>query len=362
MRSKLEGLQILRCLAASFVVIDHMLYETVGRGWMDPGWLQFAPILGHIGVSAFFVTSGFIMYVTASSGFGSARQAGLFAVRRAIRIVPLYWLATAVASHDQFAAAGYPARLLMSLFFIPYVNADGVWQPVLGVGWTLNYEMFFYAVFALCMIFPRRIGLTLCFSLLGVLGVAGLAFDMPGISEFYAHPMVLLFAIGIFLGILFKDWGLPRAVLPAGLALTLVVVTGTMVVAFAADAHMPPGLVGWAAYSGVATALVLIAVAATPERPRVAARALVAAGDASYDTYLFHGFMLVIVVNVWTLIGLPVSGLGVVALIALVLVAANVGGYLIHRVIDPLISQPLDRAAKRKWGTSAVSTSTEMKV
>src|SRR5262249_55839896 len=110
--------------------------------------------VGHAGVDIFFVISGFVMAVTA----GRANYpAGVFLQRRIIRIVPLYWAATFFTAGLLLIAPGLfrdnvvtLKHFLLSLFFIPHVSPDSAHDlsPLIKIGWTLNFEMFFYVVFA----------------------------------------------------------------------------------------------------------------------------------------------------------------------------------------------------------------------
>lgn len=162
------GVQYLRALAAIAVVVFHAA-ERYGVDFSQ----------GARGVDVFFVISGFIMW-TVTTG-RPATPAG-FLLDRVRRIVPLYWVATFVligATLLGVAPTGQNdlslGSVLKSLLFIPYVGAGAVhaW-PILGPGWTLNFEMFFYGVFALFLFAPARLrllGLTATFSGLILLGV-----------------------------------------------------------------------------------------------------------------------------------------------------------------------------------------------
>src|SRR5262249_39672775 len=132
----LDSLQALRAVAALSVVLYHI--DFIGRG--------------AFGVDIFFVLSGFIIcHVTAAD-----RQH--FLLKRLIRIVPLYWARTLVVCALALAAPRLLQTtsdswmgLLKSLFFIPYEKESGRVYPVLFLGWTLNYEMFFYVVFSIAL-------------------------------------------------------------------------------------------------------------------------------------------------------------------------------------------------------------------
>ena len=107
---------------------------------------------GAAGVDIFFVVSGFIMVVTTMK---RDMAPGEFLLHRIARIVPVYWVVTillfAIVMYG-FKPVGImrmqPDWLAKSLLFIPF-DRDGRVEPIISVGWTLNYEMFFYLLFAL---------------------------------------------------------------------------------------------------------------------------------------------------------------------------------------------------------------------
>jgi hypothetical protein len=117
-------------LPASLVVLDHALGPIVEKGIL-PGW--FDPVrfgIGGLGVTTFFVISGFIMISTSQDGFGDVSSWISFAGRRIVRIVPTYWVATflAVILYATLPPSRRPSisELLKSLIFIPYsTKPDG---------------------------------------------------------------------------------------------------------------------------------------------------------------------------------------------------------------------------------------------
>jgi exopolysaccharide production protein ExoZ len=154
------GVQVLRFAAAMLVVVMHITQaisiHITGTG---PSHYWGA---GSAGVDIFFVISGFVMAMSTSSlpAAGPARlpqlsAAWVFMRRRLLRIAPLYWFYTLLKVALLLAMPALAARssvepghLAASLFFIPAMSPWGLVQPTLPVGWTLNFEMLFYAVFA----------------------------------------------------------------------------------------------------------------------------------------------------------------------------------------------------------------------
>lgn len=145
--SKIQSLQILRALAATSVVYLHIGCE---------------PWFGGFGVDIFFVLSGFVMcYITDSGESGKE-----FFLRRIARIVPLYWALTLITFVIAWlkptlfnSTTADLGNLFKSLLFIPYVKENGSISPIIPVGWTLNYEVYFYLLISAGTIFLKEIGM-----------------------------------------------------------------------------------------------------------------------------------------------------------------------------------------------------------
>ena len=341
---KLPVLQSLRCVAASLVVIDHAILRGVRKGAFGVGWEPAASFAGLSGVFIFFVISGLIMYRTSAEDFGSGRGAARFVYRRVVRVVPLYWIATAIAAANHVTMLDFLPRLLRSLFFIPYVNDAGLAQPVLGVGWTLNYEMFFYTLFALALLMPRRVGLpALLLALVAVFfaRVANGGDPRTGIG-FYGQPILLLFAAGVVVGWAETRWprwtrtGRPRTVIFGVLLVMAALTLGSV------RSGQVPG--DWQLLLDVmAVGTVVVATTAAVSGSSRLDRVLEAGGDASYSTYLFHGFILTALTKVWFADPISRTWGSAVVFVAVAVLAANIGGYVLHRLIE----RPLTRALRR---------------
>lgn len=162
---KLDSIQALRGLAALLVLVFHLaeLYRT--HTGLPTGIATAGPWgRGYAGVDLFFVISGFIMvYVTQNTASG-LRHAGQFLRKRIWRIYPLWWVWASVmglyflwiyglpADPDRAAAGGGAGLyLLRSYLLLPQAE-----PPILGLGWTLIHEMYFYVIFAGLLLLPRR--------------------------------------------------------------------------------------------------------------------------------------------------------------------------------------------------------------
>jgi exopolysaccharide production protein ExoZ len=328
---KLAALQVLRAVAASLVVLDHSLNALVDHAALPATVHRLSYLSGWLGVAVFFVTSGLIMYLTTHARFGSAAEARRFAGRRIIRVVPMYWLATALAALPHLGGT-QPADITRSLLFIPYLDPGaGVMRPVLGVGWTLNYEMFFYALFTAALLLPRRVGLSaILTALLGLVALGGLHHslldyrDPTTLVDFYTDPLLLLFAAGVGIG-----WLTQRRPVTTRLPAAVLAVAG--VVAAAAAGATFPLPVGWQAVLGAAAALSVLAATV----PAAGGRLLQAAGDASYSTYLLHLFVVAVLIRM-----LPIPP---PAFVVICIVAANAVGWLAYRLVERPILRRLRR-------------------
>jgi exopolysaccharide production protein ExoZ len=121
--------------------------------------------IGAAGVDLFFIISGFIIVYASEPLFGKPAGPQVFFLRRLIRIAPLYWTVTAffivlfLASPNGFAATIAASNtsigaIIASFMFLPFARPDGTMFPLHSVGWTLNYEVFFYVIFEALLFYP----------------------------------------------------------------------------------------------------------------------------------------------------------------------------------------------------------------
>lgn len=334
--SKLIHIQLLRALAALAVAFLHAQHDAaalavrIGQSFAS---LEHYPWMA--GVDVFFVISGFIMVYASRSFFGKRGVQSIFLARRIARIVPLYWTFTTLYLVIALIAPALlnnellvPWQILASYLFIPFARPDGVAQPLYSLGWTLNYEMFFYGLFALVLVFPRRWALALLVAILAGLVFVGRIFALQQPMGFWTDPIILEFAFGLGLGWLRAEgftlnrlsrWGLALGGL-AILSMNFIGLTGNW-------SEMRP--LAW----GLPAACLVAAAALGPERP-LAMNALtrfgVLAGDASYAIYLVHPFVIRGMGAIMQRLGADAI-LGLWGFIALSLLATLLAGVVVHR-------------------------------
>jgi peptidoglycan/LPS O-acetylase OafA/YrhL len=170
------------------------------------------------------------------------------------------------------------------------------------LGWTLNYEMLFYVIFAMAMRLDRRRGLIAVSAALMTLATVGLIFSLPMPFKVWCDPIVLEFLLGIGLHGLWQRYG----PLPAWAGLALVALGYLAMAAFMAAGianHFDPYRLIW---GGVPAAMIATGVLLLRERPTPGPlkRLLMLGGDASYALYLSHPFVLSAVALVCAKMGL----------------------------------------------------------
>lgn len=300
-RREFDSIQILRAVAALAVVFFHLFSALQ----IDFKLFDRNPfMIGANGVDIFFVISGFIISYAAASDTSPLR----FALKRIFRIVPLYYTLTiglfAVAAafpNLLNTTSADPLKLLKSLLFVPYMRDDGMVQPLLFLGWTLNYEMFFYALFALSMYVSRRPAV-LCSGVICALVAIGHAVQFESVAlNFYSNGIMLSFVWGSLAYLAFRhapEWvGRLKPLWPLAAALILV------------QNWYPVPLAREYAF-GLPSTLLLLSLLSMRPVTSLLGRAFKTIGDASYSLYLIHPYVL----QAFVKIILPVFGISLVSI------------------------------------------------
>ncbi|EZP69692.1 Acyltransferase 3 [Sphingomonas paucimobilis] len=338
-KARIQSLQALRGFAAGMVVVAHSIEHAPGKS-IDPVTLS-----GRFGVDIFFVISGFVILYVA--GDGRFRPFS-FLNRRFWRIVPLYWALTfvvaalAIVLPSIFRTTQFDAvYLLKSLLFIPAaLPGTDDWRPLFKLGWTLNYEIFFYL--AVGLLFWCRSMVQRAAVLTAILGaLMALSFALPtswGLLRFYANLNMLPFLAGVWLAVLWRLGVIQRRGPLFARAAVLLAAVATFYF-FQIPFWTTKRFDGHLLMSLTATLIGLAALCHERELSRLKASEWL--GDISYSLYLVHMFVVGIG---WAILnrlgvapGTPLAILGVVAMIITSLVAATIVYYLFEKPLMRLM-------------------------
>ena len=136
-KETLHSVHALRFLAAFAVVVHHALQT-----------FDLPVNVDAAGVDVFFIISGLVIGLSMEAG-GKPAQ---FVIKRFIRVMPMYWIATLVYAGLSHFSWGFTAPFptyVRSLCLWPVFGTD--WYPIYYPAWTLEYEIFFYAIASLAL-------------------------------------------------------------------------------------------------------------------------------------------------------------------------------------------------------------------
>ena len=294
-KQRIASIQVCRGLAAMAVVLSHLL--NVEEKYFHTnltGIFQF----GVLGVDLFFVISGTVISSITVGKFTAPNSAETFLRRRFYRILPIYWVYSAL-----FLAAylynplwfnnstGHHVNILKSFLLIPAQEGMLVRQ-----GWTLSYEMYFYLVFFLLLLLASE---NLAPVLLSIWGVAIIAVSLllpaprSPILTVFTSPMIFEFLAGCLIFHVYR-----RAVLHPRVGIILVscaifwlgfIVYWTNYAHAASQLWIEVSRWGRPALYGSFSALFLLGIMEL-ERTKIIrfARLFENIGDWSYSIYLSH--------------------------------------------------------------------------
>lgn len=342
-RRTFYGVQVLRAMAAIMVVTVHVAGTLTGSGENGGPRTSYPAVpsmfFGNGGVDLFFLISGFVIVWTTQDEWQHPNAWRAFLDKRLTRVLPLYW---ALTTAKVLVVLGLPSLLrgthlepwntVASYLLIPSFDAGGHLNPIISAGWTLCYEMAFYYVCTLCLVFRRR-PIAYVAPLLVVLGLVGIL-RQPGwgAAASLIDPLLIEFACGMWLAEMARRRWLTGN-------------TGALLVIFVL------GLAGWVASEWIEPAsarawrvvvwggpgvLILYAVLGLEARvPFRRFRLALLLGNASYSIYLAHVLVLPVVLGRMTNLVLPGYGqwLVLVLLVSMGIASGVAVWWLVERKI-----------------------------
>lgn len=266
---RMHALDGLRGLAALGVVAYH--------------YLDTPAYYGLLGVELFFVISGFVILMTLER----VRSLSQFAMGRACRLYPAYWLSVAAAGLFLWATNQTPGQtvLINATMLQAFLYAPNLISPY----WTLAYELVFYAAMAIVFAAKRLRNID-------VVAVAWLALMI------LVRSLMLLTGHGFRL---YNDWMVQSLLMPqfghlfiagmmlyrinTGRATILTRVALVLSVLYSLFGRSDWAHIGPLLYFSVNAAFVVAVWAASTGRARALATPLLAElGVCSYSLYLLH--------------------------------------------------------------------------
>jgi exopolysaccharide production protein ExoZ len=288
------NLQIMRFAAAALVLWGHIAHELKTYVGIDGvrGLANF-PFDPGIGVDIFFVISGFVMMMTIHK---QDINFSTFIRGRIFRVVPMYWICTTlvlimsvlVPTTVVHKAVDW-LQIAASYLFIPWLRQDGHSYPLFSLGWTLNYEMFFYLLLGCTLnVSHARPEILMALVLLFLVVLHVLLPPAWSLAYFLTQPIILEFLFGIVLFKLFDmNFRLRRA---SGILLCIM---GFVWASFTYNVVLPHDF-GRVLSQGLAAFMICAGAVATEGRwsRNYIYRRIELAGAASYSLYLTHPFVI----------------------------------------------------------------------
>ncbi|MFI6039942.1 acyltransferase family protein [Streptomyces sp. NPDC051315] len=297
--SRLPSLTGMRWIAVSMVFVYHATWGIYPPSAFPESLTFVTANAGWVGVSFFFVLSGFVLAWSARADDTAPR----FWRRRFFKVYPNHFVTFLLAALLMAWAGTEIRHVLPNLLLVQSWSWDtDVSLSVNGVSWSLSCEAFFYALFPLWHGLIRRIRpehlwywasgavgavLLVPFVTLLLPDQPQLAWEPTPVYDFwfvYLFPVTrtLEFVLGILLAriVLTGKW---IDVRPGAAALAFVA-------GYAVSLYVPD-LWGYAAATVVPLALLIPAFALRDvrgERSLTASRAMVWLGDISFAFYLLH--------------------------------------------------------------------------
>lgn len=319
-RGRLDFLDAVRGFASLLVVVHHTL-ESLSSDYTK--WSHNHVDLGRVGITAFFLVSGYVVGLTLSK-----QTPRTFVVRRFWRLYPIYWLSTLVwvavwyaTGHSvnwDLGVLTVGANVLMVQGFV------GLYS-ILGPAWTLGVEIAFYGQSVLAKI--ARV-----FRWYAWAGMLWLAiFAVLALSNLFRHTTysavipLMMFTASLGLSVYRWDQHRERAVFVlAGSAIVLVPLLGVAL----GETAGRPGV--WPPIGFDASYLVGLALFALLYilRTKAAARWILWLGAISYSLYLIH-------VSVIQLVGTtPLWKVGGVTAVIAVMIVSIAAASLLHKFVE----------------------------
>ncbi|OFY67456.1 MAG: hypothetical protein A3H98_03290 [Bacteroidetes bacterium RIFCSPLOWO2_02_FULL_36_8] len=328
MNTKVITIQYLRGFASLYVVLTHLrLIYNVPEAGLFYEWTDF----GFSGVNLFFVISGFIIT------FITPEERGLKAVvqylkKRFIRIFPVYWIV--LLSLVVLGVFFPPKNVNMNVLNIlqNFLLVHDYKNSILGVSWTLEFEILFYFIFCFTILNSKfRIEILLFLWILFPIFRLILP-GAPFVNSILSHRSCQEFIMGCIIAIVFKKYTFK---IPFVFPLVLLFYFIASPFLFRYAITLPGSLKsfqGLLEYSIPATLVVFSFVFYEKSNNPKIQNFLLLLGDASYSIYLIH--LPIIIVLKKVLFKMTINQVLMEGLFILFFILIVISGILFHKNIE----------------------------
>lgn len=301
--SQLDGV---RAVAALMVMFLHF-FGTVQPKDHFFGLLNRFASFGQTGVSIFFVLSGFLITRILMQTKDNARYFSDFYIRRALRILPLYYLFLIIYY--------YIAPILQHTAVVPFSNQAYYWVylqnfamtfnwPSAGPGhfWSLAVEEHFYFMWPLLVYFLSKKGVKIAVAIILVVAfLCRLAVIKAGYEAFYlTFDRMDELAIGALLAVWESDGKLAGKAKAFFISFLLVIIPTVLIwVKFTGNALVIIQVIKYNLISTTCFCLVGYVVALKQDvgvNKLLGTRFFQFSGKISYGLYVYHPLVFVLVV------------------------------------------------------------------
>lgn len=328
---RLDSLQAGRFLAALGVVLYHLDLIARAAPWYGAPTVQIFHALSS-GVEFFFVLSGFLMAWLYGHRLGETGLPRRFVLSRFRRIYPIYWFVTAALLPIFFwmptVGEGYERdglEILTSLLLVPWKH-----PPIVGVAWTLVFEVWFYVLFTAILWRPSLALPTILLYIVAIVFIK--APDNSFLLQFVLNKFILLFFFGAMAGFLTRSAFARRFNIDIFFAIAATAIVMLAALLWLRAYGMVPRELERNGLGILASVLLFALVRIETTHPFRTPRVLVYLGDTSYALYLVHYPIL-------SVAGKSLASFGIASRFptisfSLMVLAAIVAGTVVHELIE----------------------------
>jgi exopolysaccharide production protein ExoZ len=346
---KNDGLQILRAVAALLVVYAHSIDIVEAHRIPKQIGFYYLENFGACGVDIFFAISGFILStVILRTKPETPHKAFDFIMRRYIRILPIYWLISLYYLGSAVKRGTLTAsRFLNSYLLLPSLHYP-MREPFVSLGWTLIFEMFFYYVLTINLLFSKRAVVSRAIlTILAFIGIGTIVGFQKPILILVANPINIEFILGGCIALIYWKVG-RRPVIGAGLLVLGSVALGmTIILGYGNVGDSSLTLNGQASWYrvvrwGLAAAILTAGFVFRSVQVKSGfGRVWVHLGDASYSIYLASALILLYYEHWYRFVmGIPPD----LSIFLAVFIVAAVGSAMYS-----FIERPITQSITRKY-------------